>query len=115
MNRKLTTLLIAFLTIAVMMGVAFSNTYKVEMLRAATVNGVELKPGNYKLSLSDGSTAEIYKGKKLMVTATVEVQPLGGSTPGSVSQGIDGKVREIRLKSEKVIFVDSASAHKSGR
>jgi len=115
MNRKLTTLLIAFLTIAVMMGVAFSSTHKVEMLRVATVNGVELKPGNYKLSLSGENTAEIYRGKKLMVTATVEIQPLGGSTPGSVAQGVDGKVREIRLKNEKVVFIDSATPRRSGR
>jgi hypothetical protein len=114
MKRKLTTTLIAFLAMAVLMSIALSSTHKVEIMRAATVNGVELKPGNYRLSVADENTAEIYKGSKLIVKAKVEILPLGGATPGSVTQGIDGKVREIRLKNEKVVFLDAASAASSG-
>ena len=114
MNKEQATTLIALLTLTLLMGVAFSSAHRVEIMRAATVNGVELKPGNYQLSVADGNTAEIYKGKKLLVRAKVEILPLAGATPGSVTQGADGKVREIRLKSEKVVFVDSAAGSSSG-
>jgi hypothetical protein len=113
MNRKLFTALVVFLAMAFLMGVAFSSTHKIEVMRAGTVNGIELKPGNYKLSMTDDSTAEIYKGRKLVVKAKVEIQPLGSATPGSITQGTDGKVREIRLKNEKVVFVDTASGSAS--
>lgn len=109
MNRKIAKALIALITVALLMGIAFSSSHKVEILRAATVNGVELKPGDYKLSMVDDQTAEIYRGKRLIVKAKVEVQPLAGATPGSVTQGTDGKVKEIRLKNEKVVFVDAVS------
>ena len=114
MKKNLVTVSIVLLTLTLLMSVAFSAAHRVEILRAATVNGVELKPGNYQLTKTDESTAEIYKGKRLVVTAEVEVVPLGNATPGSVSQGVDGKVREIRLKQEKVVFVASASGTRSG-
>jgi len=106
--------LVALVSLIFVMGVAFSAAHRVEFMRAATVNGVELKPGNYQLTMTDETTAEIYRGKKLLVKAKVEIQPLGGATPGSVSQGVDGKVREIRLKTEKIVFVNSISASGSG-
>ena len=115
MKKNLATLSIVLLILTLLVSVAFSAGHRVEILRSANVNGVELKPGNYKLTMTDEKTAEIYKGKKLMVTAHVELVPLGNATPGSVAQGVDGKVREIRLKQEKVVFVDSASGTRSGR
>jgi len=113
-NKKLSIALVGLLTLVLLTGSAFS-AHRIEILRAATINGVELKPGKYELSVADEKTAEIYKGKKLIVSADVEVQPLGGATAGSVAQGVDGKIREIRLKNEKVVFVNAATGKKSGR
>ena len=115
MKKRVITAMIALLAITLLTGLAFS-AHRVEIMRSASVNGVELKPGNYKIEMTDENTAQIFKGKKLVVTAKVDVMPLGGATPGSVSQGTDGKVREIRLKNERVVFIDSAaSGTKSGR
>ena len=114
MKKNLVTVSIVLLTLTLLISVAFSASHRVEILRAANVNGVELKPGNYQLKMADENTAEIYKGKRLVVTAKVELAPLGNATPGSVSQGVDGNVREIRLKQEKVVFVDSGSGMRSG-
>ncbi len=107
MSKKMFVVLIALFSLTLIMGVAFSAVHRVEILRSASINGVDLKPGNYALAVVDENTAEIYKGKKLLVKAKIEVVPLAGATPGSVSQGVDGKVREIRLKEEKVVFVDA--------
>ena len=114
MNRNLGTSLIALIALTLLVGVVFGSTHRVEIMRVANVNGVELKPGNYQVSLTDENTAEIYKGKKLLVRAKVEIQPLGAETPGSVTQGVDGKVKEIRLKDEKIVFVGSAVGSGSG-
>jgi len=101
------TTLVIFVACALSSGVALAKSHKVEFLNKAVINGVELSPGKYKLELNGDSTVEIYKGKELLVSAKVEVLPLGKAYPNSVSQKSDGRVTEIRLKKERVVFNES--------
>lgn len=88
-------------------GVALAKSHKVQFLNKAVINGVEIQPGTYKLEMNGDSKVEIYKGKNLLVSAKVEVLPLGKAYPNSVSQKTDGRVTEIRLKKERVVFDES--------
>jgi hypothetical protein len=79
----------------------------VQFLTKAVINGVEISPGTYKLEMNGDNTVEIYNGKELLISAKVEVLPLGNAYPNSVSQKSDGRVTEIRLKKERVVFGES--------
>jgi hypothetical protein len=71
------------------------------------VNGVALEPGSYKLVLNGNNQAEIFKGSDMLVSAEVEVLPLGKVNPNSISVKSDRTLQEIRLKKERVVFVKS--------
>ena len=74
------------------------------------MNGVELKPGEYTLELDGSGHGKIRRGSKLLVEAEVEVQPLGSTMPHSISQFRDGRVKEIRLKQEKIVFINTRAS-----
>ena len=106
--KKLTSITLVLLIACVLTsGVALGKAHKVEFLVKAVINGVEISPGKYKLEVNGDNMAEIYKGKELLVSAKVEVLPLGKAYPNSVSQKSDGRVTEIRLKKERVVFGES--------
>ena len=84
-----------------------AKTHRVEFLNTAVINGVELEPGKYKVEINGENMAEIYDGKELLTKVKVEIQPIGRSTPNSISQKADGTVTEIRLKDEKVVLIES--------
>ena len=87
----------------------FSRTHSIEFWKTAVVNGVELKPGQYRLSVTDEKTAEIHRGNSLLVTAEVEVLPLENGMSNSVRQMRDGTLLEVRLKGERILFKDALS------
>jgi hypothetical protein len=99
-----------FLTVTVLAG-----GHRFKLLKPGQVNGVDLKVGQYELVLDGQGLGEIYLGKKLVVEAQVEVLPIGSALKQSVSQNRDGKIREIRLKNERVVFVDSAAGAQSAQ
>jgi hypothetical protein len=106
MSRGLPGFILGAIGILLTVTVA-AESHRIDMLRAGILNGVELKTGQYKLVLNDEGEAEIYRGKKLMVKAKVEILPLGGGTPGSIIQDREGTLKEIRLSEQKILFVDS--------
>jgi hypothetical protein len=87
---------------------ARSENHRIEILRTASLNGVQLKPGVYRLSLNGANEAEIYKGRNLLVTSEVELVPLANASPNSVVQTNTGQLKEIRLSKERILFVDSS-------
>jgi hypothetical protein len=89
-------------------GPLLGKAHQVELLKASTINGVELGAGIYKLEINGDNEAELYRDGELLLKAKVEVKPLGGSIPNSVRQMADGTIKEIRLKNERVVFADSA-------
>jgi len=113
---KATTLsLLVLLVSTLLVATVFADSHRIELLKAGTINSVKLDAGQYQLVLNDQNEAEIYHRKKLLVTAKVEVLPLGSGTPGSISQSRDGAVKEIRLKQERVVFVDFQASAQTGR
>lgn len=81
------------------------RTVNFEVPLECSINGVTLKPGKYKMKINGESEVEIYDRKELVVTARVEIQPLGDAKSGTISRNGDGTLKEVRLKKERVVFV----------
>ena len=84
-----------------------ADSHRVEFAAPAQFNGVQIEPGKYKLVLNGDQVAELWDGKELLLKAKVEIVPLEGATPQSVSTNGDGSLKEIRLKKERVVFLES--------
>jgi hypothetical protein len=87
--------------------VASADTYRVTLFQSSVVNGTELKPGDYKVQLTD-SKVVISKGKET-VEATVKVEN-GNEKFNATSvrySNADGKykIQEIRLGGTKTKLV----------
>lgn len=102
-------LFIGFATFALAIGMA-ASTYKVNLLQPSVINGQELKPGEYKIELSD-NTATVKSGKT-SVEAPVKVETSDtkfGATSVRYTT-VDGKykVQEIRLggTNTRLVFND---------
>ncbi|HNY39077.1 MAG TPA: hypothetical protein PKJ41_01730 [Bryobacteraceae bacterium] len=81
------------------LGIASASTHTVTLFQPSVVNGTELKPGDYKLTL-ENDKATIMKGKN-KVEATVKVETgsdkFGTTSVRYSSEAGKYKVREIRL------------------
>jgi len=95
------------LSVGIVMASAAGKTHRVEFVTKTVVNGVELEPGQYRMKVDEGHVAEFYSGRTLVAKAKIEIQPLAGALPNSISQKADGQLVEIRLKNEKVVLVES--------
>lgn len=106
MRKLFTTTLAIALAAALAASPLSAKTHSFKLLRDATVNGAELRAGTYKLELNGQGEAVIYRSGEVVAKARVEVRPLeNGSRRGTVLQGADGSIREIRLNKEVVVFV----------
>ena len=94
---------------------ALAESHRFELLKEGVVNGVKLKAGRYTLELDGDSLGKIQLRKKTLVEATVEIIPMGTAMPQSVSQFRDGRVKEIRLKEKRVVFVDTDASAQTAR
>lgn len=99
------TFLIAAFISLLLFSPALAKSHSFDLYQAATLNGVELVPGNYKLKLNE-EEAEIHRGGKMIVKAKVEVQPLGEGVLPNTERIEGGKLIEIRMKKQVVVFVD---------
>lgn len=114
--RKVSTLAICLVLVNSFLATTLvAESHRIELIRPGEIGGQELKVGQYKLVLSGQGLAEIYRGRKLLVKAKVEVLPLGDAIPRSISQTQDGELKEIRLKKERVVFVDSQAIAQNRR
>lgn len=86
---------------------ARSEHHRIEILKTASVSGIQLKPGVYRLGLNGTNEAEIFKGHRLLVKTEIKLVPLANASANSVLQTTDGALKEIRLEKERVVFVDS--------
>jgi len=114
-RRTLSLTICLILVFAQLSPALLADGHRFELLKAGMVNGVMLEPGRYILEIIGENLGRIYRGKKLLVEAKLEVLPIGGAMPDSVSQLRDGKVKEIRLKEERVVFVDSEASAQTAR
>lgn len=96
-------------------GLRLGKSYSFKLSSDGMINGVEFKPGKYKLKLNGQGEALIYRKRELITKVQVEVQPLPrGSARGSVARSADGTIREIRLKKHVIVFqppLNQAHAH----
>ena len=115
MRRTICLTICLLLIASALTPAVLAKGHRFELVKKGLVNGVELKPGHYELVLIDESLGEIYRGKKRLVEVKVDVVPIGGATPGSVSQYRDGRVKEVRLENERVVFVNSDASAQTAR
>jgi ABC-type cobalamin transport system ATPase subunit len=114
--KKLSTLGICLvLTSTFLATTLLAESHRIELIRPGEIGGQQLKAGKYKLVLNGQGTAEIYRGRKLLAKASVEVLPLGDRIPRSISQTQDGELKEIRLKKERVVFIESQAIAQNRR
>jgi hypothetical protein len=107
MKRIIGLTLALFLMGLFFVDTARSENHKFKVTLTTSLNGVELKPGTYRLNLNGENEAQIYKGRKLLVTAEVETVPLAKATPNSLVQKTTGELKEIRLEKERIVFLDT--------
>jgi hypothetical protein len=106
-RKMLYLVIVLVLSAGLVMASAVGKTHRVEFATKAIINGVELEPGQYRMKVDEADVAEFYSGRTLVAKAKVEIQPIGSAVPNSVSQRVDGQVVEIRLRSERVVLVES--------
>ncbi|MBC7925378.1 MAG: hypothetical protein H7039_06935 [Bryobacteraceae bacterium] len=100
-------ILLSFATVALAIGSA-ATSYRVTLFQPSTVNGTELKPGDYKVTLKDNKA--VLTSGKTSIEADVKTETADtkfGTTTVRYSNG-DGKyrVQEIRLggTSTRLVF-----------
>jgi hypothetical protein len=102
--------LLGFITAALAVASAASS-YNVTFYEPVTINGAQLKPGDYKLELKDDHTAVLKQGK--MVTETrVKVENDSQKFARNAVR-IDGaRVQEIRLggTNKRLVFESAGNA-----
>ena len=105
-SKVLVPVLVSFMTLFPL----FAKSYKFELTREASLNGVSLDAGVYRLKLNSTRTkAEIWKRGKLAVRARVDVTPLGISTKNTVLVDKTGNLSEYRSDRDKIRFVHPIS------
>lgn len=82
----------------------WAKSARFELTQDATLNGVTLEAGKYKIEINGENEAHIFSNGNLIVKANCEVKPLGNSIANSVRQNSDGELLEVRLKKERVVF-----------
>ena len=130
---KLLPITVTLCLFGLAMGAPISErSYPFRLRTRATLLGVTLEPGEYQLRLRE-SLADIYKETQLLLKAKVKVEPLGehlwqhnvfefggilvGPLVGFVPNYAycrNGIVKEVRLRYERVVFVELFSATPSG-
>ena len=106
MKKKIGLVLILLLAGFFFIDSTFAESHRIKIIKKASLDGVQLKPGVYRLRVNGTNEAEIYKGGKLLVAAKIEVAPLATATPNSIAQTRTGELKEIRLKTERIVLID---------
>ncbi len=103
--RKIILLTVIFsLVLCMATTAAVAKNHKVKFNSEAIVAGQVIQPGSYMLKISDEGLLGVYKGKDLLAESEVTIEPMKNETPNSVSVDVDGNLKEIRFKNEKVVF-----------
>ena len=96
---------LAFLTAGVMT-LSAASTYKVSLHQDATVNGKQVKAGDYKIEVKDNNTAVLKQGKTT-VEVPVKTETAQSKFPSTQVQYTDGNnLQEIRVggTNTKLVF-----------
>ncbi len=104
--RKLFTAAFAIVLVTTLVsGSAWAKSgWDFQLYRTRVVNGTQLEKGSYELRLNGNNEAEIYRNRKLITKATVEVRPLKKGIPANSILINSDVIVEIRMKKEVVVF-----------
>lgn len=106
MRKTITLLAVIALVGLLATNLVAAESHSFKLLRDANLNGIQLKPGLYKLKMNGDGEAVITRDGREVVKAKAEIKPIeGGSTSGTVLVGANGELREIRLNGKVVVFV----------
>lgn len=104
MRKILLLTLIFSLILCLPTTAAVAKNHKVKLHSEAIVAGNVIQPGSYTVKISDEGLLGVYKGRDLLAESEVTIVPMKNETPNSVSLDVDGNLKEIRFKDEKVVF-----------
>lgn len=104
MKKIIGLILVLLLAEVLFVDIARSENHRIEILKTASLNGVQLKPGVYRLDFNGTDEVKIFRGRKLLVTAGIELVPLANASPNSIVQASTGELKEIRLSKQRVVF-----------
>lgn len=106
--RKLFTAAFAIVLVATLASgpVWAKSGWDFQLYRTREINGIQLERGSYELRLNGNNEAEIYRNRKLITKATVEVRPLKKGTDANSILTKSDVIVEIRMKKEVVVFLN---------
>jgi hypothetical protein len=93
-----------FLSLVSTSAIAKEKDHKVKIKKETIVAGQVLQPGSYIAEINEEGNLVLLKGKKVMVEAVVDIEPLGNVNPNSYTVDRNGVMGEIRFLEEKVVF-----------
>ena len=95
--------LLALSTLALAVASA-ATSYSVKLFDVSTLNGTQLKPGDYRLELKDDKA--VLKLGKLVVEAPVKIENTPAKIAATSVKYVDGRIQEIRLggTTTKLVF-----------
>ncbi len=98
-------ILIAFSTLALAIASA-APSYSIKLFDPATLNGTQLKPGEYRLEVKDNKA--VLKLGKQVVEAPVTVENTPSKIGTTSVKSVNGQIQEIRLggTTTKLIFAN---------
>jgi hypothetical protein len=108
-------LLVVFATLALAVVSAADKTYNVSLNEPASVNGTQLKPGDYKLQV-EGDKAVLKMGKKTVVESPAKVETAEhkfDTTSVTIdSSNNQAKISEIRIggTNTRIVFSGASAA-----
>ena len=110
--RKLLTAAFAIVLVTTLVsGSAWGKSgWDFQLGRTRVINGTQLEKGSYELRLNGNNEAEIYRNRKLITTATVEVRPLKKTTDANSILTRSDVIVEIRMKKEVVVFLNETAS-----
>ena len=110
--RKLLTAAFAIMLVSTLASgpVWAKSGWDFELYRTREISGTQLKRGSYELRLNGNNEAEIYRNRKLITTAKVEVRPLKKGTDANSMLTNNDVIVEIRTKKEVVVFLNKTAS-----
>ena len=94
--------------------IASSNTYKVNVLENTSVNGKQIKAGDYKVAL-DGNTATLKHGKEV-VTVPAHTEQAPTKYQNTAIKYVNNAIEEIHIggTTTKIVFTPEAGGNAGG-
>lgn len=88
----------------------FNRNHEFKLRKDAQIAGKSIEAGSYMARLNEDGTLVIFDGEDLLLEALVEVEPLGGVNPNSMTFDRNGVLEEVRFSEQKVVFPTISNA-----